>query len=101
MKYKVLGPRVLLKMKKSTDTYEGYSIAMAEDQVQKETRFQTIGIVEQVGPTVKDYEGFADLKVGDKVVFLRYGAQTLPTKKEDEYEYWIINGKDILCIEVQ
>ena len=53
LKYKVLGPRVLIKVNKfssKTDqTYAGTSIVMAEQVVDQETTAQTIGEVVQLG----------------------------------------------------
>ena len=100
MKYKVLGPRVLLKVKKMDDKFENSMIARPDQMIDQDTAFQTVGVVADIGPTVtKEYEGFNDLRKGDLVHFQRYGAQRLGSKKEDEHEFWIINGKDILCIE--
>lgn len=104
MKYKVVGPRILLKVKKLKETFSegGRIVRPDEDKTQQDTLMQTKAIVEQIGSGVTDtYAGMEDLKVGDTVHFQRYGAFVLGSDKEDEYAHWVLNGKDVLCIEKQ
>lgn len=108
MKYKVLGPRVLIKVKKyeekNDSKFEGTSILMPEQLVETETTTQTTGEVVQLGrPLFKEegpqYEWNLELKEGDKVHFQRYGAQRINIKQHKDFEYWIINVKDLLVQE--
>jgi co-chaperonin GroES (HSP10) len=102
MTYKVLGPRILLKVVKfnsEAQTFKGSAILMPQLMQDQETISQTLGEVLQIGPTVKSkYEGFEDLKVGDQVHFSRYGAMRIGIDDNRDIETWIIDGKDILCI---
>ena len=104
MKYQVLGSRVLLKVKKYSEKkdnkYEGTSILMAENVVETETTAQTIAEVVQLGSEAYKRDKYENKpKVGDRVHFQRYGAIRLNTKDSDDYEMWVINDKDVLCIE--
>ena len=38
-------------------------------------------------------------KVGDKVHFARYGAMRINVKDHEDFEFWIIMDKDVLCVE--
>src|ERR1700757_4460016 len=104
MKYQVLGPRILLKVQKMSQYYPGTQIVMAQQDTDKETALQTIGHIEEIGPQALSNEDYglpgANLRVGDRVHFQRYGAQRLKSKEGDENEYWVINAKDLLCKEV-
>lgn len=108
MKLKVVGPRVLVKVKKYSskkdNTFEGSSIVMPEDLVQQETVNQTVGEIVQLGDMAwnrKDWgcDGTPWAKVGDKVHFSRYGAMRINTKDDDEWEHWVLTDKDVLVIE--
>lgn len=100
MRYLPLGSRVLLKVKKLSDKYEGSSIVMADTIKDRETMTQTVGVIADIGPTAKtQYEGFDAIEVGQTVHFQRYGAQRLNSQHDDEFEYWMINSKDIYCID--
>lgn len=103
MSLTIVGPRILLKVPKFTNKnkkYEGSSLYMPEEFLDKETQYQTVGVVDQIGPAVtKTYEGFDDLKIGDRIHFQRYGAARVKLKEAEDFEYWIINGKDVLLID--
>lgn len=116
MKYKVLGPRILVKVKKfSKEEFlakkkyiEGSSLIQApsikdqDDALEMEITSQTMGEVVEIGPTAKtEYKGFDDLKIGDIVHFQRYGAVRVGVKDHNEMEHWILCGKDVLCIETE
>lgn len=108
MKFRVVGPRILLKvpnLDKKDQTYQGTSILMAEHVREKETTFQTVGEVVQLGSTAfkrKDAycDGVEQCKVGDKVHFSRYGAIRLMDEQDQEFEYWVLMDKDILALEL-
>lgn len=102
LKYRVLGARTLLKVKKYSEkkdnTYKGTSIVMPENVVETETTAQTIGEIVQHGEESKEI--FTSLpKEGDIVHFQRYGAARLNLKLSDEFELWVINTKDLFVIE--
>lgn len=114
--YKILGPRVLLKVTKMTfEEYmkenalvEGSSIIQTantktkeqhEDDYQTKVATQTKAEIEDIGEGVQEIPGFELLKKGDKVHFQRYGAVRLNSDKQDTVEYWVVNGKDLLVIE--
>ena len=110
MNIKVVGPRILVKVKnyarKEAMTYEGSSILMAETVTEQETLTQTIGEVVQLGDTAytrKDAgsNGTPWVKPGDLVHFSRYGAMRIKSSKktDDDYELWVLMDKDILAIE--
>lgn len=109
MNYKILGPRVLVKVKNYSfskeETFEGTCIVMPEMQKEQETTWQTKGEVVQLGPTAyKRNDSFCDgtdwVKVGDIVHFNRYGnIRANASDKNAEYEYWVVMDKDILYIE--
>lgn len=104
MKYQVLGPRILLRVRKTEETYENSSIVVAEAFRETETTAKTVAEVEEIGPTALTDEDYglkgANVQKGDKVHFQRYGAVRLKSIKEDKDEFWIINAKDLLCKEV-
>lgn len=101
MKHTVLGPRVLLKIKKAGDTYEGSIIARPENLEDMDTATKTEGEVVQISPEAykRTESEIPWVKVGDWVHFTRYGAVRLKTTKAETHEYWVINDKDILTIE--
>jgi len=103
MKYKVLGARLLLKIQKATDKYEGSVIARATQDVEKDTMFQTKGEIVQIGPSANtEFKGIEGFEIGHIVHFQRYGAiRVSPQEMKDEpFEYWVINAKDVQCIEI-
>ena len=103
MKYKVLGPRILLKVQKMSTYYPGTHILIAEGDKDRETSSQTEAVIEQLGMdalTNTDYGLVgANIKPGDKVHFSRHWAVRLKSMETEEIEYWIINAKDLLCVE--
>ncbi len=111
MKYNVQGPRLLVRVKKfkreDLETYEGSFFLKANvstDDASHETTAQSAGEVMQLGATAykrKDAgcDGTAWCKIGDKVHFSRYGAQRIGVKESDEFEFWILNDKDVLAVE--
>jgi co-chaperonin GroES (HSP10) len=107
MKFKVVGPRILLKVKKYSknkdQTFEGSMIVMPETQTDLETVNQCVGEVVELGDMAyKRDDAFCNnkpwVKIGDKIHFCRHGAMRLHSKDED-LEYWVIMDKDILVIE--
>lgn len=105
-KVRVIGPRILLKVKKfkvqDVEKIEGSLLvrAVANTEVaEMETIHQTVGYVEQLGNLVSKHPELADIKIGDKVHFSRYGARQLKSISEDDTEYWLIMAADILIIE--
>lgn len=106
MKYQVLGPRILIEVKKlhKQETFKDSKILMPEELREQEHTAQTIGVVKQIGNTAYKniYDGSQEDKwcnEGDTVHFQRYGAVRLASKKEEDKEYWIVNDRDLLCIE--
>ena len=111
MKIKVVGPRILVQVKKFKEedikTFEDSIILKADtgkEQQNYEAVNQTIGEVVQLGNMAykrKDAgcDGTSWVKVGDKVHFSRHGAQRIGTKDDDDFEHWILMDKDILAIE--
>lgn len=111
LKYSVQGPRILVRVKKlkveDVEKLEGsifYKANVTSDTAASETTAQSAGEVLQLGSTAykrKDAgcDGTPWCKEGDKVHFSRYGAQRIGVKDSDEFEYWILNDKDVLAIE--
>lgn len=85
---KPLGARVVIKRSDALEKTEGGLIlsASAKEKPQE-------GEVLAVGPGTEDEK--MELKVGDKVIFSRYGGSELKYAGE---EYIIIGQKDILAI---
>ena len=105
MKYQVLGPRVLLKVPKIAKHYPGSMIELPMNQIDQMTAQQTVGEIVQIGPDAFTNADFglldADLTIGDKVHFQRYGSTRLNSNNPDATEeFWVINCRDLLCIEV-
>lgn len=92
MKYQVLGPRILIKVKRKQGVF-----IMSEGDIMS----QTIGEVVQLGnEAYQKTDGIPWIKIGDSVHFQRYGAVRLASSDSDAAEeYWVINDKDILVIE--
>lgn len=95
MKFKpeTLGFRVLLRPDILKETKSGIVIASSD-------RNQAInaerGIIVAIGPEAFKAFGFASpFKVGDKVIYSKYGAKLLKDKEADEL-YMICNDEDIL-----
>lgn len=111
MKYSVQGPRLLVRVKKfkleDVEKMEGsifYKANVVKDDAIAETTHQSAGEVLQLGTTAykrKDSgcDGTAWCKIGDKVHFSRYGAQRIGVKDSEEFEFWILNDKDVLAVE--
>lgn len=109
-KNRVVGPRVLIRVKKynakKDETFEGFSILMPEDMTEKETTTQTQGEVISIGECafsghpfkLREKDGHCWANIGDIVKFSQYGAQRLDTKDNEDYEFWVINDKDILAV---
>lgn len=111
MKYRVQGPRLLVQVKKfnldDVEKIEGSIFVRANvtsDIAASETTNQSAGEVLELGSTAykrKDSgcDGTPWCKVGDKVHFSRYGAQRIGVKDSEDFEYWILNDKDVLAVE--
>lgn len=108
MNYKVLGRRVLLKVKKykKDATFEGSSILMPEDITDGETATQTVGEIVAFGEAAWLNDDGTPLagkvipvKLGDIVHFQRYGAVRLNAKKHTDEEFWVVEDKDLFAIE--
>lgn len=111
MKYNVQGPRLLVRVKKfkreDLETFEGSIFLKANvstDDAAHETTAQSAGEVMQLGSTAykrKDAgcDGTPWVKVGDKIHFSRYGAQRIGVKDSEEFEFWILQDKDVLAVE--
>lgn len=102
MTLKVVGPRLLVKVKKTQEKSKG-GIILTEAVREQETAWQTEGEVMALGNTAfvrKD--GFCNgdpwCKIGDIVTFSRYGAVRTKTEDTDDFELWILMDKDILAI---
>jgi co-chaperonin GroES (HSP10) len=99
---KVLGPRILVKVKKIEEKSAG-GIILTEEFREKETAWQTDGEVVQLGNMAynrksADCDGTPWCRVGDIVTFSRYGAVRTKTKDTDSYELWILMDKDVLAV---
>jgi len=111
MKYKVQGPRLLVQVKKfkleDVEKMEGsifYKANVVLEDAVSETTHQSAGEVLQLGSTAykrKDSgcDGTPWCKIGDKIHFSRYGAQRIGVKEATDFEFWILNDKDVLAIE--
>lgn len=116
MKYTVVGPRLLVKVKKfkkeDIETFEGSIIHRADvttDNAASETTNQCVGEVVQLGDMAykrKDSgcDGTPWVQVGDQVHFSRYGAMRIGAKTKEaeakaDFEFWVLMDKDILLIE--
>lgn len=109
LKYKVLGRRVLLRVKKfkKDQTFEGSNLLMPDELLETETTTQTIGEVVGLGELAfLNDDGSqlggqpAPIKIGDKVHFQRYGAVRLNPKKHVDEEFWIVEDKDLFAIDL-
>lgn len=106
MKYRVLGPRVLLKVKKvkKDQTFEGLSILMPETMAAMEDINQCVGVVIELGEkafkrTDAFCNGESPIKIGDKVHFFQYGAMRIGNPNEDEDQLWAVMDKDIWLVD--
>ena len=111
MKYKVLGPRILVKVKKfrkkDIEQFEGsilYRADVSSDTAMSETTNQCVGQVVELGTTAykrKDSgcDGTNWVEVGQTIHFSRYGAIRLASEEDDEFEFWVLMDKDPLVIE--
>lgn len=115
MKYRVLGRRVLLKVKKfkkeELQHVEGSSLILApektNDDVDSHTATQTVGEIIGLGELAflnDDGSQLGDqpapVKLGDKVHFQRYGAVRLNFKEKDADEYWVVEDKDLFAVDL-
>ncbi len=117
MKYKVLGRRVLLKVKKfnkedaQVKHVEGSSLILApektKDEVDSHTATQTIGEIVGLGELAFLNDDGSQLgnqpspvKIGDKVHFQRYGAIRLNFKDKDADEFWVVEDKDLFAVDL-
>lgn len=87
------------------ETYTpGGSIVIPEYKRDDETAHQTKAVIDQIGPNAltDPDRGLpnSNLKVGDTVIFQRYGAERIKSTDEDVEEYWVINAKDLLVQEL-
>ena len=83
-----LGARVVIKQLEALEKTEG-GLILSGSAKEKPQQAEVIA----VGPGTEDEK--MELKVGDVVVFSRYGGNELKYKGE---EYTIINQKDILAV---
>ena len=83
-----LGARVLIKQMDAVEKTEG-GLILSGSAKEKPQQAEVLA----VGPGTADEK--MELKVGDVVVFSRYGGNELKYKGE---EYTIINQKDILAV---
>lgn len=93
MKFKPLQDRILVSR---FDVAEKTTGGIFIPEVAKEKPMQ--GKVIAVGPGKKDDEGnyiTPDVKVGDKVIFYRYGANEI---KLDGQEYVILKEADVIAV---
>jgi co-chaperonin GroES (HSP10) len=117
MTLRVIGPRVLIKVAKfdieavrkkykyveGSTVIERTDVDKIEEQVQSEITRQTVAEVVGIGSTAYTNkqlcpDGIPWVKVGEKIHFVRYGAQRIATDDKD-IEYWIINDKDALVVD--
>lgn len=93
MKFKPLNDRILVSR---FEVEEKTSGGIFIPQVAKEKPME--GRIIAVGPGRRDDEGnriTPDVKVGDKVIFYRYGANEI---KLDDKEYVILKENDIIAV---
>lgn len=83
-----LGARVVIKKMEAEEKTEG-GLLLSGSAKEKPQQAEVLA----VGPGTKDEP--MELKVGDKVIFSRYGGNELKFKGA---EYTIINQKDILAV---
>lgn len=117
MKYQVLGPRVLLKIKKirmkeflekkkyieGSTLIEAPEVDNRKEALELDIVTQTSGEVVGLGNEAfkKTETGVPWVQIGDQVRFMRYGAQRVSPEDDEDFEYWVINDKDILAKETQ
>ena len=98
--------RVLVKPDKIEDvdpTYRAVRAAglmVAESTRKQEQNAVSVGTVLAVGPTCfLDYHGQpADLKIGDRVIFARYGGKDVPDPENEEENVKLLQDEDILGV---
>jgi len=115
MKYKVLGRRVLLKVKRfkkeELKHVEGSSLILAPDKTHDDadlhTATQTVGEIIGLGELAYLNDDGSLLggqerpvKLGDKVHFQRYGAVRLNFKEKEVDEYWVVEDKDLFAVDI-
>ena len=93
MKVKPLGNRVLIKVKQTEEKTKGgiFIPQTAQEKTQN-------GIVEAIGPGKKNDKGeliAIEVKVGDEVVFDKYGGTQI---KIDDQDYLLLSSDDILAV---
>lgn len=120
MTYKVLGRRVLLKVKKfkkedvkaDLKYIEGSSLILApekdklDDELDLKITGQTLGEIVAFGESAwlnDDGSRLAGkerpVEIGEKVHFQRYGAIRLNPKKHLDEEFWVVEDKDLFAVE--
>jgi len=102
MTLRVVGPRLLVKVKKVEEKSSG-GIILTEQFREQETSWQTEGEVVGMGNMAynrktADCDGTPWCKVGDTVTFSRYGAVRTKTEDTAEHELWILMDKDVLAV---
>lgn len=90
------GDRILVLPEKVEETSAG-GIVIVDSAREKFGLAQTIGVLVAIGPEAwTDYESGAFAKVGDRVMFAKYGG--LVFTGNDGQEYRVMNDVDITAI---
>jgi chaperonin GroES len=95
MNIKPLGNRLVVQLVKKQKTSASGIIIATEDKDE-----QTIGTVVAIGKGQGDDENISelDLKIGDTVMFGKYGGEEITDQHNPDIMYKIINGTDILAV---
>src|ERR1043166_7962533 len=96
--------RILVKQDRLEDRDETFKRARAAgiitdfDERKREQAAIDTGVVVDFGPTAfKDFNADNPLKVGDTVVYARYGGKTIKDP-QDGVEYVALNDEDVIAI---
>jgi len=87
-----------VKIKKADEKFEGSTLIRPDTSLDKDTRHQSTGVIEYID---EEYNKDQLMKLGDTIHFSRYAAVRLNPKENESYEFWVLNIKDILCIEYE
>lgn len=90
-----LGNRLVVKLVKKANTSASGIIIATEEKDE-----QSVGEVTALGSGQGTEENIKDLgiKVGDKVLFSKYGGEEVKDVEEHDTVYKILNGKDVMAI---
>ena len=99
MNYKPEGCKILVDADKAEETTKGGLIIPKTVQASEQVRI-TQGTVVAIGPTaVANFRGAGDedqpLKVGDRILFAKYGGFYLNIDRDHDYRF--INDEDVIA----